>query len=376
MRSHLGLLLILTLLAPGLARAAEEHKVGLSYSLAPLKPLPEGFRTVTVLDSGVETAGVKPSEREARWSQIAADIVEGALLATSDLPNGLTVVKRDQTAAVLREHDMALAGLVTGDPAVRAGKLLAVQGLITSQITIDIAHQQGVRAKRSVDWETILSRYRGRGELQIRPRVRTQLIEEVSRLLTITFSFSLIDVAQGAAMVQYSPPPYTRKDSGAPPRLTLGSRAARGKPLDPVDEIIGELVEQAVRDFVEKIAPVQYEFEFKLVGSGDDGEAAIRALRGDDYLRANQFFALAWKHDPEDMDAAWGVGVTYELLGLFPQALQTYRMAATQDVDEDDLKKIIRAKNRLTEHVPRMLALPNGAAALGGPPSSASPSTP
>lgn len=367
MRTQILWMVGLSFILAGLAHASEECQVTVTYVLAPLKPLPEGFRTVAVLDSGVKTAGAKPTEREARWSQIAADIIEGALLATTDLPSGLTLVKRDQTAAVLREHDMSLAGLVEGDPAMQAGKLLAVQGLITSQITIDIDHKQNVKAKRSLDLETIISRYRRHGEVVIRPRVRTQLIEEVSRLLTIQFSFSLIDVAQGRALVQYSPPPYTRKDSGAP-HLTLGARAARGKELDPVDEIIGELVEQAVRDFVEKIAPVQYEHEFKVVGSGDNGENAIRALRGDDYVRAREEFSQAWKHDPEDMDAAWGLGVTFELLGQFPEALEVYRRAATQDVDEDDLKKIIRSKNRLTEHVPRMMRLPDGARALIGPP--------
>lgn len=137
------------------AWAKESQPVTVSYVVAPPRALPEGLHAVAVINSGVASQGLRQDEREARWSVMAADMIEAMLQAggaMSDSP--LAVAKRSETQAVLREHDLALAGMVAGAQATTAGKLLAVQGLITSRITISIDEQRGT--KSTIDWMSIM----------------------------------------------------------------------------------------------------------------------------------------------------------------------------------------------------------------------------
>ncbi len=157
----------------GLVQAKEKQSVTITYVVGPSRPLGEGLRAVAVINSGVSTQGMKQDDREARWSTMAADMVEAMLQAGSSMmPQPIAVAKRSETQAVLREHDMALAGLVAGDQAATAGKLLAVQALITSRITINIDEQRGT--KSTLDWMSIMGgamreTTRGRGAPVVAP---------------------------------------------------------------------------------------------------------------------------------------------------------------------------------------------------------------
>jgi len=139
----------------GVCAAKEKQAVTISYVLAPARPLPEGLKAVAVIDSGVETKGARQDEREQKWSTMAADLIESMLAnSAARFGSGLKVAQRRQTAAILKEQDLKLAGLVEGDAAAKAGKLLDVQGLITSRITVNIDVQKGT--KSTLDWGRIL----------------------------------------------------------------------------------------------------------------------------------------------------------------------------------------------------------------------------
>jgi len=139
--------------APCLAK--EKQEVVVSYVIAPERPLPEGLEAVAVLDTGVQTEGARQDEREARWSTIAADMIEAMLLnANRRFKTDLAVANRRATQQVLAEQDLRLAGLVQGETAARAGKLLEVQGLITSKITVHMDVQRGTSS--AIDWQALL----------------------------------------------------------------------------------------------------------------------------------------------------------------------------------------------------------------------------
>lgn len=147
--------IICVLTCAGCAWAKERQTVTISYVLSPPQDLPEGLQAVAVINSDVATRGIQQDEREAKWSVIAADMIEAMLQAGSGLmAQPIMVAKRSETQAVLREHDMALAGIVAGEQAANAGKLLAVQGLITSRIVVQIDEQR--ETKSTLDWMSIL----------------------------------------------------------------------------------------------------------------------------------------------------------------------------------------------------------------------------
>ena len=134
--------------------AKEKQKVTISYVVAPKAPLPEGLKAVAVIDSGVKTAGVQQDDREKKWSMIAADMMEAMLQNGSMYGSPLGVANRRETSKVLTEQDLKLAGLVDAPTAGRVGKLLDVQGLVISRITINVDVQKGT--KSTIDWMSIM----------------------------------------------------------------------------------------------------------------------------------------------------------------------------------------------------------------------------
>jgi hypothetical protein len=135
--------------------ARETAEVAISYVLAPAQPLPEGLKAIAVIDAGVETKGAKEDEREQKWSTMAADMIESMLASSATrFGSGIQVAQRRMTRQILAEKDLQLAGLVDGATAEKAGKLLAVQGLIASRITINMDVQTS--KKSTLDWGGIM----------------------------------------------------------------------------------------------------------------------------------------------------------------------------------------------------------------------------
>jgi hypothetical protein len=367
--------------AAGIAPAVAKEKldVTVSYIVAPPRPLPAGLSAVAVLDAGVQSRGPRQDERERKWSQIAGDMIEGMLQSSSDMPGGLQVVDRGLTRQILAEQDLKLAGLVEGAAATQAGRLLNVQGLITSSLTIQIETQE--TARQTVDWGAVLGGavrlmappaeprskvrvYRDRRTGRVlyaervysrgyqaapAPRMPTRAVREISRRMMVQCKFALVDATTGQSLVVYAPPPFRKEDESAP-SFAFGGEGE----LNPIDPFIGELVERAVGEFVAQLVPSRVEVTYQLVGK-DQAEAGIRALRADDYAAAITHFqaALAKKFRPESLFA---LGVTYELMGSPAQALDVYRrLTALEDVDSDDLEIYLAAKKRLTEHLPRIV---------------------
>src|SRR5439155_3928542 len=112
-------------------------------------------------------------------------------------------------------------------------------------------------------------------------------VEEISRQLTVQCSFTLIDAVTGQSLVQFSPPPYRKVDKSSPDFLFGSIHQAE---LDPVDHFIGELVEQAVQEFVSLLVPTEVEYRYELTGKHTRGEAGVRVVRADDYDAAYEQF--------------------------------------------------------------------------------------
>lgn len=410
--------------------AREKATVTVSYVVAPATPLPEGLHAVAVIDSGVRTEGAHQDAREQKWSAMAGDMIEAMLQhASAQYGANLAVAKRSQTRRILEEQDLRLAGLVAADDAAKAGRLLAVQGLVTSRIVINLDVQRA--RKSSIDWVSIFGgvvsglsdrdrreprevrpapvvvrrapadpRVRDPRDPRSRPRyylyspayrptrsprpagpppgggagitLKTREVEEISRSLTVQCSFSLIDATTGRALVQHSPPPYQKTDSASPDFLFGGM--VNEADLDPVDHFIGELVERATQEFVGMLVPVRVEKTYELELSGKRGEAAIRALRADDFDAAlAQLAPLAGGKDDDEGDFSFAAGVVCELRGEYDKALAFYRQAAAApDTDAKKLPRYLEAKQRLTQHIGRMLR-PSSIRPPTEPPDAAAP---
>lgn len=407
-RNYASLLTVgFVLLGQSWCFAKERERVTISYVIGPARPLPDGLKAVAVIDSGVETRGAKEDEREKKWAKIAADMIESMLADGSmRFDSGLKVAQRQHTQAILKEQDLKLAGMVEGAAAAQAGKLLDVQGLIVSRITINLDIEKGT--KSTLDWGSVMGsmanglggadrpppqprarvmtrsrsadprvarsqrgrraqriqRYRSGPAYAPQPAppvssgpplgLQTKEVEEINRHITVQCSFSLIDAVTSQAIVQYSPPPIQKDDSSSPDFLFGGMM--KSDELDPIDHFIGELVERSTQEFVSMIVPTEVEFAYDIVGRGSAGEKAVRLVRADDFAAAMEQFDAAVKKDPDEHESLFAMGVTSELLSDFPRALDLYRKAsAADDVDKEELKTYVSAKKRLTEHLPRII---------------------
>jgi hypothetical protein len=137
-------------LPAGHALGKERIDVTVSYPVAPQRPLPPGLNAVAVLDAAVR-ADENGDERARKWSLIAGDMIEAMLLSARDrFGSPLAVADRRNMQLVLQEHDLRAAGLVDAPAAAQMGQLLAVQGIITANIDIEVNVQQ--RTSTTVDW--------------------------------------------------------------------------------------------------------------------------------------------------------------------------------------------------------------------------------
>ncbi len=380
-------MVLATLLCQFDARAAqgkERQSLAVSYLLAPPRPMPEHVRTVAVIDAGVESDEERRQTREQKWQEIAADMIESMVQSGSNtgVPGALRVVDRRATRQILAEKDMQLVGIVEGSTAANAGKLLAVDALVMSRVKISIDYRR--TRSTQIDWTGILGgggpsrgpAYRSpyhRGPnnpYQMRPPagrggpgLPTKTIEEISRDLTVQCSFSLIDANTGESIVRYTPPVYQKRDK-ARPQFMFGGRVDPSE-LDPVDHFIGELVERASREFVSLITPVRATYVYSVELRGRDVEPAVRLLRADDYEGALQALDAAYRKKPKESDYIFAMGLISEIMGRPDRALDFYRQTVSaKKVDKDNLETYMSAKDRLTEHMDRIIL--NGHQRSGG----------
>jgi len=359
-----------------MAHAKERELVTISYVLPAKQGLPPDVRTMTVIDFGATSNEPQPYMREPKWSAIGADIVESMLRASGADGGSLIVAQRSQTRPAMWNQGGGTAGLLSAEAATRVGSMLTVNGLVVGQIQIRI-DDRGRRSK--VNWDRVLggvggrpnqgryepryqrdgdrdrdrAYYRGsRGNSPRSMNLSRGDIEEVNRALSVQCTMQLLDSATGRPIAQYNSPPLQRRDR-RPPVFNFG-RYLPDTELNPIDHFIGELVERAAQEFVSTITPTRVEVVYELVGSGKDFERGLRHLRQGDHRRAYEAFEDAHQDERDDAEYPFAMGVTAELMGDLPRALENYRRATTsKDIDDDELPQYLDARDRLADHLNR-----------------------
>ena len=128
-------------------RASEKATVRILYLLEPTRGIPAGLDALAVLDAGVnDEKGALTTNTD--WSELAANHVQHLLQEATD-QHGIILdfVDRRHTATVLKEHDLAAAGLVPSNTAGQAAQLLAVQGIIMAEINVRIERHRETKKK-------------------------------------------------------------------------------------------------------------------------------------------------------------------------------------------------------------------------------------
>jgi len=298
----------------------ETVRVTLTYVTKPSTELPKGLNTLAVLDS--ETT----DDTEKKWSGIAANMISGLLDEAARRGGAkLTVADRQNVSKIMKEKDMAMAGIVEGAKAAEAAKLLNVQGMIASTITVKVEKHAG--KGRTISAANVIAWSRGGGG-----GVETEEIEKVSRNITVQCRFALIDAATGKVLIDHVSPTLRKTDKTKTSPFFGASKTEAE--LTPRDEIIGELVEKEVRKFIGRFMPCQVEETIEVRPSKNEAcKAGVRLLAAGEYDQAIKMFedAIAASEEGKDKYAVFGLGVAYEAKGDLEKALKTYRDAVVLD---------------------------------------------
>ncbi len=343
------------LLSSGCGASKESMTVGIAYTLKPTQKLPEGLKTVAVNESDVEAweAGTEDADRAKKWSRMAADMIEGLINdAKTAQQTDLAVAKRRETKNVMAEHDLTAAGLTQNTGNAGAPPQLAdVQGLIKSKLNIRNEVKAG--KQRTVNAMSVAA-FAGHGWGGGGGSVDTEEVETVSRNLTVQCSLSMYDKA-GSLLFQYSPDPFRKTDKEKPSPFFGSSKTEAN--LDSADAIIGELVEQGVREFVGMFVPTQMKYQYTVESSSNEDSAeGVRKMRGRFYDQAITFFNAALAKDGSDHKSMFGLGLAYELTGKYDDAVNMYRQAsAAKGVDEKEAAMYTSAADRLNRHKSRIV---------------------
>jgi tetratricopeptide (TPR) repeat protein len=232
-------------------------------------------------------------------------------------------------------------------------QLTAVQGLIKSKLNIRNEVKTG--KQRTVSAASVAA-WAGHGWGGGAGSIDTEEVETVSRNLTVQCSFSLYDAGGGNALFQYSPDPFRKLDKKKPSPVFGSSKTEAD--LDSADAIIGELVEQGVREFVSMFVPTTFRYEYEIESSSNEDSAeGVRKMRGRFYDQAINSFNAAISKDGSDHASMFCLGIAYELTGKYDDAINMYRQAASaKGVDEEDAELYGAAAERLERHKGRIMA--------------------
>ena len=321
--------------------SAERAAVEIEYALNPSKGLPPGMEKIAILDAQVNEVTDK------KWSELAANYIQQLIQDSNErYGTNLRVADRKHTSSVLKEADMAAAGLTASVSPGKAAQLLSVQGIVMAEINVKVEKHKG--KGRTID---ALSMFGGggRGYGHGGGSVRSSEVDKENRHITVQTDFKLVDSATSENWVTYSPKPYRQTDKTKVSPF-FGS-AKTEESMTPRDEIIGAAVEIGARQFVSKIIPCTVRYEIELESSGQENCAkGVAYLRGDMPEEALGQFKMALAEDPEDDRAAYAAGITCEMLGRYKDALNYYKKACVLENEPE----YMNARKRMSENIDRI----------------------
>ena len=314
--------------APGCGKKSAKAIVMLEYRIKPVKPPPAGLKRLGIYP--IKTGGNSP-----KWSKLASKRLESKLQEVCDAnESDLEIVDQASFKAILEQKDLMLSDIVEGNDAIAAAKLKNVQAMISG--TVDVKIDKQVTKKTKI---TGLSGFGGRhwggGS------VRTGEAKGIRRTIIIDVTFKLVDGANGKTLDSMTKV-YKETDEKKP-SLLFGSSKTEGD-LEASDQIISDMVDLAVMDFLTRMFPYSYQTDVPIEsGKTEASEMGVRAAAGEDYPGAARHLAAAVVEAP-DAKTLFAYAVVLQAMGDYDKARRYYGQAVAED---DDNELYADCRNRL-----------------------------
>ncbi len=328
-------LIFVSILTAGCEKRSKAF-VEVTYTEKPVLGLPEGLQTIAFIPftQAIEDEAGIYSAREKKWGDvIVSSIAEKMQYYARKYDIPLKIVEREAVATIMKEKDLADAGLAEENKALQLGKLSKAQAICFGKVVIDIQTVSG-KAK------TVRFQRTGSGLVP-----KTEYKKRIKRTITVAATVKLIATATDKSILTFNKRYSNTID--LKPSAILGSDASAAD-LSPEDDVIMTLITRIVDDFVAQLMPHEVHMRIPLAKvKSKAAKSAVKLAKVGDYDEAISLFKDAIEIKPEDHGAIYNLGVMYEVKNQPELALKYYKRAYSIKDKDLYLSAILRVKKLL-----------------------------
>ncbi len=331
----ISLVIFLPILIIGCEKRSKAF-VEVTYTEKPVVGLPEGLHTIAFIpftqaiedEAGIYTA------REKKWGDvIVSSIAEKMQYYARKYDIPIKIIEREAVATIMKEKDLADAGLAEENKALQLGKLSKAQAICFGKVVIDIQTVSG-KAK------TVRFKRTGSGVVPA-----TEYKKRIKRTITVAATVKLVATATDKSILTFNKRYSNTID--LKPSAVLGSDASAAD-LSPEDDVIMTLITRIVDDFVAQLMPHEVHMRIPLAKvKSKPAKTAVKLAKVGDYEEAISLFKDAIEIKPNDHGAVYDLGVMYEVTHRPELALKYYKRAYSIKDKDLYLEGILRVKKLL-----------------------------
>jgi len=241
--------------------------------------------------------------------------------------NVYTIVERGELDKIMAEQSLGASGAVSDGDAAEVGKLLGLDVIISGSYSTDV--KSSSKTSSSTNSKTGKTTYTHRAEKNATVEVTMKIISvETGQILSLATKAKTIKKSASSSKSQSDARGKLPSDQSI-----IGS-AMQAVSMDLVAYFTPTFVYQGLE--VEKTKVKDYKDEFK---------AAKAAVKEKDLSKAFAIVKGVYDADPYDATMAHNMGVLYEAVGNYEQAIQYHETAYELDDSKMHKKALERAMN-------------------------------
>ncbi|MFA5864119.1 MAG: tetratricopeptide repeat protein [Phycisphaerae bacterium] len=300
----------------GKGKKRRKDIIDLVYVEKPVVGLPHGLKAIAFIPFSQvveDKEGIFSAREKKMGDELTSAIAQRMQECSRQFDIPLNIVDRESVAAIMKEKDLADAGLAQESKALQLGKLAHAEAICFGRMTIDVHKVEGTSSTfRPVP---------GRHGI----RLDQEEVRSIRRTITVSATVKLVATATGKSILTFNKRASDTVERK--PGLIMGEDAQEIQ-LRPEDEVIERLFNQLVDEFVGQLLPHEIRLEVKVVEPKNKlSKMALKFMKTGDYEKAIELFQEGLASKPDDHAALYDLGLAYEITGNLKNALKSYEQA-------------------------------------------------
>ncbi len=227
-----------------------------------------------------------------------------------------TVVERGQLDKIMKEQSLGASGAISDADATEVGKLLGLDVIISGGYASDV--------RTKINGNSSRTSYNGK------------------KIVNVDVTMKIISIETGEILTMVNKTATTKRTSSG----KTHSEASSSLPSD--DYLVRECMQMAAKELVSHFAPMfvyqELEVEKPLVkGYKEKFKEAKELVQEDDLSGAFSILKEVYDADPYDAAMAHNMGVVYEAVGNFDEAIEYHKASYEIDPSKNHTASLERA---------------------------------